>query len=731
MPTRPSSDRIALARLLLCLALSGSSAAAAGDGERPENGLTPDGHPSLRVLRVETPPVIDGRLDEAAWRTAPMFDEMRQIEPNEGELMSVRTEIRFLYDRHTLYLGIRAYDDPAKITANTMSRDELMMADDAISVRFDTFLDERNAFQFGMNPIGNRVDSLIEGGEFKVEWDGIWQGKSRIDEQGWVAEMAIPFQTVGFRPGSTSWGFQALRVVRRTNEMGVLVNSSLDRNVMDMTDLARLEGLEGIEQGLGLDVKPSVSLRHRRGRDDGRRVSRIEPSLDVFYKLTPSVTAALTFNTDFAEAAVDDRQVNLTRFGLLFPEQRDFFLQDARIFSFAGKESGNGIPFFSRRIGIADDGQIVDIDAGAKVTGRVGRLNLGLLSVRMESQDEVDAGQLSVARARINVMEGSTLGFLGTLGDPNSDDANAALGFDFNYRTTKFRGDRSLEASLWNVRSFSEGSSGQESAFGGRVAYPNDRYQWSLSAQELQRNFNPALGFVNRTDIRDYAAGLRRRWRPGGPVHTADVGMDGALVTDTSNRLESLELDLTALRLGNSIGDGVGLHLISQRERLDEPFEISEDVFLPIGDYRFDRAELQFDFSNSRDLNGTLTLGWGKFWSGHRFETDASLRWYVSRHLNLTLNYQQNDVRLPEGAFTTRLARLRVMVQITPDITWNSVVQYDNVSDTVGIHSRLRWIFEPGNEIFLVVNHGYEVPDRRLRTATSQVAAKLGWTFRF
>ncbi len=710
----------------LALALPAGFRADAAESDGPSGPP-----PQVRALRVDVPPLIDGRLDEPAWSEAPSITGLRQREPDEGELMTQQTVVRFLYDGSHLYIGIRCLEDPGLLTARTMVRDEPMLSDDVVSLRFDSFNDERNAFQFAINPLGNKVDALIEGSTWKPEWDGIWHVKTSVDEEGWVVEMALPFQTIGFEPGATSWGFQVMRTVTGLNEMGTINNWQRNVNIFSSADLPRVTGLEGIAQGVGLDVKPSFSLRHRRLRSGQRRNVNGDPALDVFYKITPSVTAALTFNTDFSEAAVDERQVNLTRFGLFFPEQRDFFLQDARIFAFANRDEGNGIPFFSRRIGLAPDGSEVDIDAGAKVTGRIGDVNVGLLSVRMEPLPDADARQLSVARLQLNVLEESSIGLIGTLGDPDSNAGAGLVGADANFRTSKLRGRRTLEGGFWGMRSWSEGRSDREASFGARIAYPNDTWNWSVEAQELQEHFEPALGFVNRTGIRQYDADLRRRWRPGGRVHSADAKLDARLVTDVSNRVESVELALEPLRLENRLGDGVALRLVAREERLLVPFEIAEGVTLPVDRYRFDRAELDLEASRSRAVNGTLTLGWGQFFSGRRFELRAVLKWFLGTHFNWILDYQQNDIRLPEGDFTTRLGRLRLNVQFSPQLSWNTITQYDNVSDAVSLNSRIRWILDPGNEVFLVWNHGYSVDGSHLRSETSQITSKLGWTFRF
>jgi hypothetical protein len=684
------------------------------------------------MSRAETPPTIDGRLEDPAWQTAPFFQGLTQVEPVEGAPASEDTIIKLLYDRDYLYLGVRCFDhEPDKILASQMVRDSLMYSDDNFSIMLDTFFDERNAYHFALNPLGNKVDGLIEDGAWRGEWDGIWYARTSVDDQGWVAEIAIPFKTVTFDPKGTRWGFNFAREIRRKNEMARLAAADLSRDNADMRGVAILEGLRDMEQGLGLDAKPSISVRHRRYREEQRSTSKGDPALDIFYKITPSLTGALTLNTDFADAEVDERQINLTRFPLFFPEQRDFFLQDAGIFDFAGREEVNALPFFSRRIGIAPDGEEIDIDAGAKLTGRIGRLNVGLLNVQMDEYHEIERTNLSVGRVKFNVFEESTFGVIATHGHPVANEDNALIGSDFNYQNTQLFGDQKLTGNIWVQKTFSEGSHDHEAAFGAKLDYPNDRINFTLEAEEIQENYNPALGFVNRVDIRRYGAAFRYRIRPEGYLHTVDFGFDGTLVTSVSNHLESSRLSLNLVEFANQLGDTLGFKFIADEERLTEAFEISEGVVISIGDYRFDHGRVEFETTDIRPVNVKIYLDWGQFYSGRRFETSTGVEWRPSPHVFLSLEYDQNDVRLDEGDFTTRLARGRVNFIFTPDLSWNTFLQYDNVSDLFSINSRIRWIVEPGNEIFLVLNHAYHVDGADLRTLRSELTSKIVWTFRF
>ena len=252
-----------------------------------------------------------------------------------------------------------------------------------------------------------------------------------------------------------------------------------------------------------------------------------------------------------------------------------------------------------------------------------------------------------------------------------------------------------------------------------------------MEAQEIQENYNPALGFANRVGIRQYDGDFRYRIRPGGYLRTIDFGVDGTLVTSLSNHLESSRIDLNLVELANQLGDTLSLNFIAEEERLNEAFEISEGVVIPVGRYRFDYGSIALETTNIRPVNGTISLGWGQYYSGRRFQTSATAEWRPSTHVYLSLEYEQNDIRLDEGNFTTRLTRGRVNLNFTPDLSWNTFLQYDNVSDLFGINSRVRWIVDPGNEVFLVFDHRYDVYHSDLRTLNSQVTSKVVWTFRF
>jgi hypothetical protein len=688
--------------------------------------------PRIRIERTPVPPTLDGVLEPEVWDGAPVIQRFAQLEPRAGDPPTEATEIKLLYDRDFLYLGIRCFDrEPEKLLAREMVRDVPLTSDDRVSLVIGPYHDQNNGYLFSVNPVGNRWDGLIEPGpDFRDEWDGIWYAKSAIDRAGWTAEIAIPFKTVSFDPSTTTWDFNVMRAIRRRNEIIRWASPTPDLFFTNLGGAGTIEGLVGIEKGIGLDVKPLFALSYVTDRETGDTDRLGRPSLDAFYRVTPSLTGSFTLNTDFSEAPVDERRVNLDRFSLFFPETRDFFLQDAGVFEFAGIEE-NGRPFFSRKIGIRPSGEPVDLRAGAKLTGRVGRFGVGLLDVQAASYGEVDSQNLGVARFTYDLMEESFVGVIATHGDPTSNEDNAAVGLDVRLRDSHFRGNRVLAADAWLLRSFSEGLAHDEAAFGARIDYPNDRVQFSLEFNELQENYRPALGFVNRVGIRRLDGRFRYRIRPERRLKIVDQEVRTFAVTDTDGDLESAEVAWDVVGLESQVGDRLVLTYSRRQEDLTKPFEISEGVVIPPTSYAFDRVAASLVTTKARSLSFELLLGWGEFFSGNRLESKATVEWRPSRHLLLGLDYEQNDIRLPEGDFTTRLAILRVNVAFTPDLSWTSIAQYDNVSDTFGLQSRFRWIMEPGDEIFIVYNQGFEASERRFRPILSAVTLKVGYTFRF
>jgi hypothetical protein len=710
-------------------------AAVLAAGEASAQEPVPDGarEKTVRIVRAAAPPVIDGVLDEDAWQRAAQLEDLHEIQPTEYAPASERTAVYLMYDEDAIYIGARLYDrEPSEVTARILRQGEEVFGDDWFSVLLDPFHDRRSGYRFLTNPNGLRQEGLFQNiREEQWDWEGIWHTASTIDEQGWVTEIAIPFKTLSFDPENDTWGINFRRAIARRDERTGWV--SRNRN-SDPSTSGTVVGLVGLEQGLGLDVVPSLSVSERRPFDGTATTTDTDPSLDVFYKLTPSLTSALTINTDFSATEVDDRQVNLTRFGLFFPEKRDFFLQDADIFEFGGLEE-NGRPFFSRRIGLSEDGEPIDLTVGGKLTGRVGRFNIGALSVRQDELEALPADNATVARASANLLEESGIGMIVTEGNPGSTVDNSLVGVDFRYRNSRLPGGKLLEVDAWAQESDSAGVTADQSAYGMRVALPNNTaWNGGVGYERLGEGFNPGLGFLNRPGVRalDFDTGYIHRPAEG-LLRAIGGGYEAERIELLSGELQSQAVEYELLVVENRVGDVLSLQYEAEQEQLDEDFEIYDGIVIPIGSYSFANTRLSIETADHRKVWGAVDYQTGEFYDGERTEISAEINWRPSGRLRTGFGYEWNDIDLPQGSFITRLAVFRTDVAFSSKLSLGTRIQYDNVSELMGINLRLHWVPEAGREGFFVINHDLEDfdLDNRFHSALSEATVKFSYTFRF
>lgn len=687
--------------------------------------------PNVYSLLTSVPPVIDGRLDDPCWANGRVIDQFTQVEPREGAAPSERTEVRLLHDRDHLFIAVHCFDrEPAKIVAKQMQRDADMDSDDTIALAFDTFGRKRTGYLFKITPSGATQDALLEAdGAQKTEWDTVWTGRSRRDETGWTAEIAIPFKSLAFDASLNVWGFNIERIIRRRQEVVRWAAPFQNKNVTSLADFGELRDLSGMRKGLGLEFKPFLVTRYRdtsAGKSEG---FDFEPGFDLFYSITPSLTAALTVNTDFAEADVDKRQVNLTRFPIFFPEKRDFFLQDANLFGFGAYKGP--LAFHSRRIGLGPAGETVDLLAGGKVTGRIGNLDLGLLDVQVNDTTGVPSKNLAVARASYRVLEESSIGGIFTNGDPRSGDDNSLIGTDLNYRNSHFFGNNVFKAQAWAMKADARGADADSMAFGASVRYPNEPVAAEVFASQIDSDFNPALGFAPRRGVRQYGGKLGYLWRPGGYIRSMGLQVEPYYVTNLDGVIETEAVTLPGVNFLNEAGDSLNLGFTVNRENFREGYEINPGVFLPGGDYRFNRGFALLSSTSARPISAFASLDIGEFYDGSSREYGAGLEWRVNEHAYLATEWTLSQVELPTGNFDVVVGLARMNFAFTPNLSWNTVVQYDNVSETAGVNSRLKWIIKPGSQVFLVLNYGFDAEDGRFQTLSTDITTKVVWTFRF
>ena len=704
------------------------------------------GDKNVLAAHTEVPPRIDGHVDDLVWQQAMVIDDLHMIKPNEYDEPTERSEIRVLFDDTALYVAARFFDsEPQQVIAKSMRQGALSMSDDLFSMIIDPFNRGRGAYIFELNPNGVRSEAVFTSvTERNYNWQGIWSGAARQDDLGWTAEMKIPFKTLSFDPTIDSWGVNFSRWIARKNEAVGWV--SRNRN-QDPSNAGRLDGLQGMTQGAGLDVIPAIRAGRSKTFSSGQTSVEFEPSLDVRYRVTPALTASLTANTDFTGTSVDARQINLSRFGLFFPEKRKFFLQDADIFEYGmiGTRDlnstldrvarHNGRPFFSRRIGLSESGEPIDVIVGAKLTGRVGRWDVAAQYMQQDAYQDLDSQNLFVGRATAEVLEESSIGAIVTSGDPSSNLDNTLAGVDLRYLNTRLAGGRTFLGSAWYQQSNTQDLHGNDVAYGVSVKWPNNQgLRGEINAKSLQQNFKPGLGYTNRTGVSDYSTEFGYTWRPNaGRFRSIYAGLSAQRIEKIGGGTETERVFVRTLELENHHADKLFTWYLYRKERVDQPFEISPGIFIAPGQYSFGSACASVSSGGQRVISTRLFACDGDFYDGRRTQTGFDFTWLPSPHFMFALSYSQNDIRLMAGEFDTKLATVKADIAFNSSWSWESYIQYDNISEDIGINSILRWIPSAGREMVLVINHemGKSVLDRHTRSQSSSMTLKWSHTFRF
>ena len=603
----------------------------------------------------------------------------------------------------------------------------------------DTFMDARSGYFFEMNPSGLMADSLFGINGDNRQWDGIWDARVVRSQIGWTLEIKIPFRTLNFNPNNDTWGINFQRTVRRKNEDSIWMGYARNQGLRRMTNAGMVTGITNVTQGRGLDIKPyglftSEAARGASLDDKGNA------GVDLFYNPTPFLRTNLTINTDFAQTEVDQRQVNLTRFSLFFPERRDFFLDGAPFFDFGSPANADLRinPFFSRRIGLSSASTPQKIDFGTKITGQIGGQDVGLLHVRTGEDGDLFGEDFTVARVKRRMFAQSYIGAMYTRRDARSDglDARQTAGVDASFRTTRFLGSQNLETGMWLIHSANPGVSDGSNAFGGSVNYPNDRWSAGFNTSTVQENFDPGVGFVTRRAYRRYQQNVTFAPRPNGHPYIRQFTFNGNLdvQTDLGNDLLQRGVDVTLLQVSLQSQDNFSIGASHDHERLDAPFQIARGITLPLGStYDYARFRVNGSTANRRILAFNGRYEFGDFYSGSRTERVIGMTVRARPGYIVSLTGEWNRVELPQGAFTTRLYRIVGDAQFTPFMALVNNIQYDTQSRVLGWQARFRWIVQPGNDIYVVYTHNWteDVLFDRFATESRKFASKLLYTYRF
>lgn len=692
---------------------------------------------SVKAVFVTNPPHIDGHVHAGEWQKAAVIDHFIQREPDTGQPATEATVCYISYDKDNLYMGFHCTIDPQDITAKELARDANLSQDDRVQIILDTFLDHRNGYWFQVGPRGSYGDALISqnGAAFNKQWDGLWLGKASLNADGWDAELAIPFKTLSFRAGQTTWGLKLIRHIKKKLEAAYWPSVNLDSYKFQVSDCGLLEGLDGISQGIGLDISP-YGLAGLDQKLNEKNKFPTDAGVDVFYQVSPGLKSALTLNTDFAQTEVDSRQINLTRFQLHFPEKRDFFLDGANYFQFglegdrANPYAQRLIPFFSRRMGLDNEGNPIPIVWGGKMTGQVGNWNLGVINIMDDRQNGKQ--NFTVARVTRNIGNQSSLGFIGTMGNALSDGSNSVVGADLRLATSTFRGKQNLALLLFGLKSKTPGLSEKDRAFGGEVVYPNDFFMMRAGFHQIEDNFRAGVGFVPRQNIRETyfetSLGPRpNRYKILQILFKADLDY----ITNMNNTLLTRQVQFTPLSIRFVSGDEFSIASGPQYELLVKDFNIHPGHTILPGIYDFWRHSISLISAQRRNLWASIEYNWGSFYNGDRQNITLASGYKISVPLFFGLEYEDNKISLPDGTFSTNVYRLNANILFSPNMTLYNFIQYDNFTQVMGWQTRFVWILKPGNEILLSWNSRWNEPLERYQVTESAARLKVKYNYRF
>lgn len=682
--------------------------------------------PTVTARRVETAIRLDGRLDEGVYADTPAISGFVQQEPFEFQPATEKTEAWIFFDDRNIYVSARCWESrPDRRVANEMRRDTAQLRqNDTFAVLFDTFHDRRNGYIFYANSIGGFSDSQVtDEGPPNTDWNTVWAVRTADFEGGWSIEMAIPFKSLRYPPGAEqTWGINLRRVVRWKNEWSYLAQVpralTTFRGILKVSSAGTLTGLQAPSGSRTIEIKPySLASVSSDTTLDPPVSGDLEARVggDFKYGLTQNLTADLTVNTDFAQVEVDEQQVNLTRFNLFFPEKRDFFLEGAGTFAFAGRASaglaaGSGDTpylFFSRRIGL-DASRTVPLIAGGRVTGKVGRTTVGALNV--QTGDEPAAGvpdaNFTVLRVKRDILSRSAVGGMfthrtatpGRVGSNDGYGADASFGF---YQNLRFDG--------YAAATRSEGITDDTLSYRGFMDYNADRYGVQVERLEVQPNFLPEAGFLRRTDFRRNFALARFSPRPKRIPHVRKLTWQASLnyTTNVGDRLDTREQAGTfQTELVNS--DVMAVAYTDSFERLVRPFAIAPGIRIPVGTYDFHTLQLSYTGGQQRKVSGAIVYEAGPFYTGSRQSIAMNAaRVEVTPRLSVEPSFSVNQVDLAEGSFTATVVRARTTFTMTPRMYVSGIVQYNSTSTSVGNNVRFRWEYRPGSELFAVYTDDY------------------------
>ena len=707
---------------------------------------------TVHSTRVESPTKIDGRLDEAWYRTVQPASDFVQIEPDDGKPATEKTDMWIGFDNDNLYVTFRCWTSQMdRLVAKEMRRDNTAIwgGDDVVVFYIDTFNDGRNGFQFVINSIGGRTDGqAYNDGSYNGDFNTVWDVATGRFEGGWTVEMAVPFKSLRYQPGAEQvWGVNVVRTARWKNELSFLNHVPKERGqagVHYSSVAGQLLGIVAPSGSRNLEIKPyAISNATGQALAAGAMKNDVKADVgvDAKYGLTQNMTVDLTYNTDFAQVEADQQQVNLTRFSLFFPEKRDFFLENQGTFTFGGASSfsqgDTPILFYSRRIGL-ERGLAVPIRGGGRLTGRMGRYTLGVINMETGEENAAAAAptNFSVVRVKRDILRRSNVGLLmtGRKASEGGLQDNFAYGVDSTFAFFQNLAINSYWARTEDDPRSRRPDRRDRASYRSQLDYNGDRYGLQLERLAVGNGFAPGVGYVRRADMRRSYGEARFSPRPRRNNVVRKYSFTGsvAYIENGAGRLETREQQ-AEFGIDFQNADRFIATYTTTYEFLPAPFRIARNVTLPVGGYGFDGVRVQYNRANRQRYAGNVSVETGSFYNGRKTAFSlASGRANVTARFSLEPTYTVNWVNLEEGDFTSQLVGSRVTFTATPFMFTSALLQYNSDTHSMSSNVRLRWEYRPGSELFIVYNDERDTFGRRFPDLTNRAfIVKINRLLRF
>ena len=691
----------------------------------------------LKALRTDHKIKFDGVLDDSIWQQATHITNFTQRELNFGEPVTERTEVAVVYDKNNLYFGVWCYQKEAsKIVAKFMNPDFDFESDDNFQIVISPFNDNRTGYFFAINPNGARADILISGGEDGNEdWNGVWDAKTTITDNGWFAEIVIPFNTLQFKKAKVlDWALNFERDIASKNEQALWQGWSRDNSIFSVVKAGRLTGLENISYAKRFELKPYLLAgRHFDNIDGSSYPLKIGGDFNV--NLSPTLKLNLTTLTDFAQVEADKIPVNLSRFGVYYPEKRQFFLEGYDLYDFYLGDRNSA--FYTREIGL-ETGKLVPIIAGTRLLGKIGRNNIGFLNIQEAAFDTIPTTNNTVFRYKHDIGKQSYIGGIFT-NVINANHSNQVLGIDGNYQSANFLKDKNISIRAELSTSFEDFKQTNNAlTYRLSVDYPNDLIDNFMAIGSMQRNFNPELGYIYRTNYKSYSWYFRimPRWFTKYGVKRLALKPWGFTLyrTNTTGELESFSNETRPFGAVLKSGERFEVNLIQNYDRIDNSFDITDDISIPVGKYWMFNYEIQFETYQARKIWTFLLYNWGDFYTGSIKTIETGVGLNINKHLNITGEYSGNWVYLPQGNIFTNEITSNLNYAFTTKLNFSLFAQFNDLDEVMIYNIRLHWIPKVGSDFYFVYNIGYEEPVKQidyLKPTTTDAVVKLVYRMTF